>query len=108
MGLPQLELKAGTFTLPVLRLLGTDMAAVEQQLSSKVDQAGNFFHNAPVVIDLKEIPDTDVDFPLLIGLMRGHGMIPVGVRGGTMEQHEAAEAMELAVLAEGSCPSLRN
>jgi septum site-determining protein MinC len=28
-------------------------------------------------------------------------MIPVGVRGGTDEQHAAAEAMELAILAEG-------
>ena len=46
---------------------------------------GGFFHNAPVVIDLKEVAavDAHVEFPLLVGLMRGHGMIPVGVRGGT-------------------------
>ena len=51
----QFELKAGTFTLPVLRLLGTDMEAMAQQLANKVDQAGEFFHNAPVVIDLEVI-----------------------------------------------------
>jgi len=98
---PQFELKAGTFTLPLLRLLGTDMDAVAQQLSEKVAQAGGFFHNAPVVIDLKEVSGAEVEFPLLVGLMRGHGMIPVGVRGGTPAQNGAAEAMELAVLADG-------
>jgi septum site-determining protein MinC len=33
--------------------------------------------------------------------MRRHGMIPVGVRGGTSAQNGAAEALELAVLADG-------
>jgi septum site-determining protein MinC len=97
---PQFELKAGTFTLPLLRLLGTDMDAVARQLSEKVAKAGGFFHNAPVVIDLKEVAGADVEFPLLVGLMRGHGMIPVGVRGGTQAQNRAAEALELAVLAD--------
>ncbi len=98
----QFELKAGTFTLPVLRLLGTDMDAVARQLTSRVEQASGFFHNAPVVIDLKEVArdDVEVAFPLLVGLMRGLGMLPVGVRGGTRAQQQAAEAMELAVLAE--------
>jgi len=100
-GAPQFELKARTFTLPLLRLFGTDMEAVARQLSEKVAQAGGFFHNAPVVIDLKEVSGAEVAFPLLVGLMRGHGMIPVGVRGGTPDQNSAAEAMELAVLADG-------
>jgi septum site-determining protein MinC len=98
--IPQFELKAATFTLPLLRLFGTDMDAVAQQLMEKVAQAGGFFHNAPVVIDLKEVAGAEVEFPLLVGLMRGHGMIPVGVRGGTPLQNKAAEAMELAVLAD--------
>jgi len=101
---PQFELKAGTFTLPLLRLLGTDMDAVGRQLADTVDQAVDFFHNAPVVIDLKEVAATeaDVEFPLLVGLMRGYGIIPIGVRGGTEAQNAAAEAMELAVLADRS------
>jgi septum site-determining protein MinC len=97
----QFELKAGTFTLPLLRLLGTDMDAMAEQLSNTVDQAESFFHNTPVVIDLKDIAEAKVEFPMLVGLMRGHGMIPVGVRGGTSAQHEAAEIMGLAVLADG-------
>lgn len=97
------ELKAASFTLPVIRLLGADMDAVAEQLGAKVDQAPDFFRNTPVVVDLSGLPTTgagDVQFPLLVGLLRGYGMIPVGVRGGDVAQNEAAEAMELAILGD--------
>jgi septum site-determining protein MinC len=99
---PVFELKAAAFTLPVVRLLGADMDAVATQLGAKVDQAPDFFRNTPVVIDLSGLPSGagDVEFPVLVGLMRGYGMIPVGVRGGTDGQNEAARAMELAILGD--------
>jgi len=94
-------LKAGTFTLPTLKLFGNDMEQVAESLSKKVVQAPEFFRNTPIVIDLGDLEDaqTEVDFPLLVGLLRGYGMIPVGVRGGSDLQNDAAFAMELAVLA---------
>ncbi len=46
------ELKAGNFTLPLLRLLSTDMDTVAEQLDAKVQQVPDFFRNTPVVIDL--------------------------------------------------------
>jgi len=96
------ELKAAAFTLPVIRLLGVDMDAVAEQLGAKVEQAPDFFHNTPVVIDVSSLAagTGDVEFPLLVGLLRGYGMIPVGVRGGTPAQQAAAEAMELAILGD--------
>jgi septum site-determining protein MinC len=96
------ELKAAAFTLPIIRLLGADMDAVAEQLGAKVDQAPDFFRNTPVVIDLSGLKTRtgDVEFPLLVGLLRGYGMIPVGVRGGDASQNEAAEAMELAILGD--------
>lgn len=99
---PAFELKAAGFTLPVVRLLGGDMEAVAEQLGAKVEQAPEFFRNTPVVIDLSALPTGtgEVEFPLLVGLLRGYGMIPFGVRGGTKAQHVAAEAMELAILGD--------
>lgn len=99
---PAFELKAAGFTLPVVRLLGGDMEAVAEQLGAKVEQAPEFFRNTPVVIDLSALPTGtgEVEFPLLVGLLRGYGMIPFGVRGGTKSQHVAAEAMELAILSD--------
>ncbi len=94
------ELKAAGFTLPIFRLLANDMEAVANQLGIKVGQAPDFFHNTPIVIDLSAFPGGDVEFPLLVGLLRGYGMIPFGVRGGSKAQHAAAEAMELAILGD--------
>lgn len=103
---PAFELKAAAFTLPVIRLLRLDMDAVEAELMPKVRQAPAFFQNTPVVIELSALPsaDEDVGFPQLVGLLRGLGMIPVGVRGGGSAQHEAAQAMELAILRDGAKP----
>jgi septum site-determining protein MinC len=99
---PAFELKAAAFTLPVIRLLRLDMDAVEAQLAPKVQQAPAFFEHTPVVIELSALPsdEGDVGFPQLVGLLRGLGMIPVGVRGGGASQHEAAKAMELAILGD--------
>jgi septum site-determining protein MinC len=96
------ELKAASFTLPVIRLLAGSTEAVAEQLGAKVEQAPEFFRNTPVVIDLTALPPgaAEVEFPVLVGLLRGYGMIPFGVRGGTQSQNAAAEAMELAILSE--------
>lgn len=96
------ELKADAFTLPVIRLLNLDMDGIASQLEAKVAQAPAFFLHTPVVIDLAALSEADADlgFPQLVGLLRGLGMIPVGVRGGTGPQQEAAKAMELAILGD--------
>lgn len=101
---PAFELKSAGFTLPIMRLLGTDLEALGRELGAKVEQAPEFFRNTPVVIDLSALPATDLEFPLLVGLLRGYGMIPFGVRGGDERQHAAAQTMELAVLGESRVP----
>ncbi|MBK1719805.1 septum site-determining protein MinC [Thiocystis violacea] len=96
------ELKAASFTLPIIRLLDANVEAVAARLGAKVEKAPDFFRNTPVVIDLSDLPSGvgAIEFPLLVGLLRGYGMIPFGVRGGNREQNAAAEALELAVLRE--------
>lgn len=96
------ELKAGRFTLPNLRLFHTNMDQFADQLEKQVNMAPAFFQNTPVVIDLSGLSgqSTEVDFALLVGLMRGQGMVPIGIRGGTPRQQELAELMELAILSD--------
>jgi septum site-determining protein MinC len=104
------ELKAAGFTLPIIRLLEADIEAVAAELGARVEQAPEFFRNTPVVIDLSAFPEGggEVEFPLLVGLLRGYGMIPFGVRGGNKAQNEAAEAMELAILGEHETRATRS
>jgi len=95
------EFKARTFTLPTLKLLVTDMERVADSLAQKVRQAPDFFRNTPVVIDLEalaQVAEAHVDFAMLVGLLRGYGMVPIGIRGGNDFFNKAAEHFELAVL----------
>lgn len=95
------EIKSGQFTLPTLHLRSSELDFLDDQLLARVKQAPDFFRNTPVVIDLSDIAtqNAEVDFPLLIGLMRGYGMFPVAIQGGTAQHREMAEFLELAVLA---------
>lgn len=98
-----LEIKAASFTLPVIRLLRSDMEEFSDEVRIKVEQAPDFFRHAPVVIDLSGLddPSADVNFPRLVGLLRGYGMLPVGLRGGSLQQQDAARAMELVLMSDG-------
>lgn len=97
-----LEIKAGSITLPILKLFTADLIAVDVQLGDKLQRAPDFFRNAPVIIELGELdPDREhLDFPALAELLRNKNLVPVGVRGGNALQHHAAQAAKLAVLAE--------
>jgi septum site-determining protein MinC len=94
------ELKSGHFTLPNLRLLSANLDALDEQLLARVQQAPGFFRNTPVVIDLSLVAEQEgnIDFALLVGLMRGYGMVPVAIQGGSAAHREMAEFLELAVL----------
>jgi septum site-determining protein MinC len=97
------ELKATTFTLPTLRLFAGDLAALSAFLEPKIAQAPGFFRNAPVVVDLTHLPtEVALDFPLLVGVLRGLGMLPIGVRGGSAAHRETAQLMDLAILSQGA------
>ncbi|MGX2042112.1 septum site-determining protein MinC [Methylocaldum sp. MU1018] len=96
-----LEIKSGSITLPILKLLNGDPGVVAQQLRDKIRQAPEFFRNAPVVIDLSELPDyADVDFLDLIDILHEHRLVPVGTRGGSQRLQAAAQDARLAVLPE--------
>ena len=96
------ELRATTFTLPTLRLFGGDLGELSRFLETKIQQAPEFFRNAPVVVDLSHLAEVALDFPLLVGLLRGLGLLPIGVRGGSEQHRETARLMDLAILSQGS------
>lgn len=96
------ELKGSLFTLTVLHLRETDLAAIERALLDKIAQAPAFFANTPVVVDLDALADpaAQPDFASLARVLRERGLIPVGVRHGSPGQLAAAVAAGLPVLPE--------
>jgi septum site-determining protein MinC len=93
------DLKGTSFTILVLSLRKNDLDAAAVQLAEKVRQAADFFHNAPVVINLQHLDEEEqIDLAMLVSIVRAQGFIPVGITGCTEQQKHQAAAMELAVL----------
>ena len=97
------DMKAGQFNLPALVLRDTDITGLDEFLTQQVARLPSFFEQAPVVIDVSALPEDAEfdDFPMIVGMLRGHGMIPVGVRGASQVHREQALALELAVMPAG-------
>lgn len=105
---PGAELKGAAFTLTVLRLLSSELAAVERDLRGKIAIGPRFFANAPVIVDVERVRTSqpDLDFVALLSLLRELSLVPVGVRNATPAQQEAAIAAGLAVVKGGGIRDL--
>ena len=104
------ELKSGSITLPILKVLSPDLDAVTLQLEDKLGKAPEFFRNAPIIIDLGDLEESEkdrVDFTALLKVLHQLALAPVGMRGGSQDQQAAAQREKLAVLAEVRSESLQ-
>lgn len=101
---PAFQLKGGLYTLSALQLLNPTLTNFAAQLDNKIQQAPKFFHNAPIVIDLIKIgrPGQNLNFLALKEILISRRLIPVGVKGGTAEQHAGAIAAGFALLSDGT------
>jgi septum site-determining protein MinC len=96
-----LTFKGSSITLTTAHLHTTDLAVLATTLTAKAAQAPAFFEDAPVVVDLSEVELRPLDLPGLVKVLRGHGLIPVGVRGGSERQLSAAHAVGLPLFRPG-------
>jgi septum site-determining protein MinC len=99
---PKVELKAGAFTLLKLCVSELDADAIDGLLCDRIAKAPDFFRNTPIVIDLadSDIPVADSELAVAVGAIRGYGLVPVGVRGGSKAFQEQAKLLELAVFSD--------
>ena len=94
------DLKGAAFTIPVLSLRRNELNELAAQLADKIRQAPDFFRNAPVVLSLRELDEDElVDLAELVSLVRGQGLLPVGITGCPERLKKRATALNLAVLA---------
>lgn len=92
-----LEFKSTSLTVPVLLLASNDIVSIDQQLKEKVAQAPEFFKHSPLLIDLQKLnaQNLTIDFSEVVSVVRQHGFMPIGLRGGTDQQNTDALAMNL-------------
>jgi len=101
------QMRGGSFTLMVLRLVNPDDPGFFPQLAGKVRQAPNFFRNAPVVLDLDDLSAgerTYFDFASFARRLVELQLIPIGVQGGSPEMQAAALNAGLPLVPTGRAP----
>ncbi|HTP74195.1 MAG TPA: septum site-determining protein MinC [Burkholderiaceae bacterium] len=93
-----LELRSAALTLVAVVLKTTDLSVLARELADRVSATPGLFDKDPVAIDLARVREADepIDFGALIALLRGHHLVPVAARGGSVEQMAAAAAAGLA------------
>ena len=93
-------LESGTFSIPTLVLRDLDIDALDAFVAQQVARAARPLDQVPLVIDLSRLPSRDqlTDLPQIVGMLRGHAMVPVGVCGASEEQKQQARALELALM----------
>jgi len=94
-----LEFKSASLNVPVLQLSGTDFETIDQQLLEKVAQAPEFFKNSPLIIDFQKLTNKNLSISVkaIVELVRGHGFMPIGIRGGNEAQNFEAFSLNLPI-----------
>ena len=94
------QLKGSQFTLPILLLHNPDTKSFLAQLSDVIEANINFFNKAPLVIDLQEINDDDVEIDVESHCqqLKNLSVVPVAIRNGNQAQMQMAEAAGLGIM----------
>jgi septum site-determining protein MinC len=96
---PALEFKSSTFSVPVLVISSNDLIIIQQQLEAKIKLAPEFFKNSPLVLDVQELnkQNTEVDIVAVLDVIRKLGLLPIGIRGGNLEQNTLAIGLGIPI-----------
>ncbi len=86
--------------LPVTQLLlqTTNLKKIDTQLKNTVQNTPQFFNNMPIVIDLQNVSEKEIDFPGLIQILKKAGLIPVGISNASPNLENAAIDAGLGVM----------
>ena len=92
------ELKSASLSLVAVVLKTTDLVLLTQAFDERFGDAPGLFDNDPVAIDLSLVRHVaePIDFVVLVHLLRGHKMLPVAVKSGSLQQMEDALAAGLS------------
>jgi septum site-determining protein MinC len=90
-----LEFKGRMMTLTVARVTQPHLDILATQLETQLARAPGFFAGLPLLL---ELADEAIDLPGVVGLLRKHGLTPVGVYRPTAAQAQAARDADLGVI----------
>jgi len=92
--MPAFDIKGTITPVTVLRLYTVDVERIERELRARIAPAPQMFANAPIVIDVADLPaDVELPLPSLLQRMRACKLVPIGMANvGGDEMARAVEA----------------
>ena len=100
------EIKSAHLPLVALMLKSSNLQRLAEELAQRFGDMPDFFDHDPVVIDLHPLNVAEAsalpDFGALQTLLREYRLVPIAVRGGTIEQTSLAMAAGLTATPEVS------
>lgn len=94
-----LDIKSATIHTIRLVLHSADITELLQALEQRMQEAGSFFHDEPVIIDVSSLHEP-IDWQTLLEALRQHQLHPIGVTGARAalqtDEHGLAE-VELSI-----------
>ncbi len=95
------QLRADFFPMTVVKLTEPDIRVITTELESTISKAPKYLFNAPIVIDVRDMPKSEqgaLDMHKLCELFRKKDVVPVGIRGLEKKYHDDAIKAGLAVM----------
>lgn len=90
------QFKANFSPCTMLQISRYDLAEIATQLQATISRAPNFFIGMPVVIDLELVKlNQDIDFQQLKKILKDNHLVPVGAKGGSEMQLQAAASADI-------------
>lgn len=96
-----LEFKGRMMTLTVARVTQPHLDILATQLESQLARSPGFFAGLPLLL---ELADDAIDLTAVVGLLRKHGLTPVGVYRPTLQQAAVARDAGLGVVEDSRGP----
>ncbi|MDP3253903.1 MAG: septum site-determining protein MinC [Hydrogenophaga sp.] len=100
------EIKSAQLPLVALMLKSSDLHRLSEELAQRFGDVPDFFDHDPLVIDLHPLNVAEAnalpDFGALQTLLRQYRLVPLAVRGGTIEQTSLAMAAGLTPTPDAS------
>lgn len=100
------EIKSAQLPLVALMLKSSDLQRLSEELAQRFGDVPDFFDHDPLVIDLHPLNVAEAnalpDFGALQTLLRQYRLVPLAVRGGTIEQTHLAIAAGLTPTPDAS------
>ncbi len=76
-----IELKGSSFTLSVVHIRSAQPALIHRALMRKIEAAPDFLKNAPIVVNIAQLTEKEIDWPALYQAIIRTGLKIVGVSG---------------------------